>query len=77
MAQSSARGEEAGAQYARSREKRLLHYRELLKLTRATLAYADQAATLVSRALDPIAVMLWQAELRHYRPSYAGKSVTA
>jgi transposase, IS5 family len=54
--------------YARSREKRLLHYRELLKLTRATLAYADQAATLVSRALDPIAVMLWQAEFRHFRP---------
>ena len=54
--------------YARGRENRVQHYRELLKLTRATLAYADQAATLVQQALDPIAVMLWQAEFRHFRP---------
>jgi IS5 family transposase len=55
-------------QYARGRENRVQHYRELLKLTRATLAYADEAATLVGQALDPIAVMLWRAEFRHYRP---------
>ena len=54
--------------YARSREKRVQHYRELIKLTRTTLAYADQAATLVQQALEPIAVMLWQAELRYFRP---------
>ncbi|MBV8421108.1 MAG: transposase, partial [Hyphomicrobiales bacterium] len=30
--------------YARSRAKRVQHYRELIKLTRATLAYADEAA---------------------------------
>jgi transposase, IS5 family len=55
-------------QYARGRENRVQHYRELLKLTRATLAYADEAATQVWQALDPIAVTLWQAEFRHYRP---------
>jgi len=54
--------------YARDRTKRVQHYRQLIKLTRATLAYADQAATQVWRAPDPIAVALWQAELRHYRP---------
>ena len=31
-------------EYARDRAKRVQHYRELIKLTRATLAYADQAA---------------------------------
>ena len=54
--------------YARGRENRVQHYRELLKLTRATLAYADQAATRVRQALDPIAAMLWQAEFRYFRP---------
>jgi len=54
--------------YARGRESRVRHYRELLKLTRATLAYADEAATLVQQALDPIAVILWQAEFRYFRP---------
>jgi IS5 family transposase len=54
--------------YARGREARIQHYRELLKLTKGTLAYADKAATQVSQALDPIAVTLWQAEFRHFRP---------
>jgi transposase, IS5 family len=54
--------------YGRGRENRVQHYRELIKLTRATLAYADEAATRVWRAADPMAVMLWQAEFRHYRP---------
>jgi len=54
--------------YARDRLRRVQHYRELIKLTRATLAYADQAATLVWQALDPVAVALWQAEFRCYRP---------
>ena len=46
MAQSSARGEETSAaiEYTRDRPNRVPHYRELIKLTRATLAYADQAA---------------------------------
>ena len=51
-----------------NRAKRVQHYRELIQLTRATLAYVDQAATQVWQALDPIAVTLWQAEFRHYRP---------
>ena len=54
--------------YAHSREKRVQHYRELIKLTRATLAYADEAATLLSQGLDPIAAMLWQAEFGYFRP---------
>ena len=58
----------AGAiKYARGRPNRVQHYRELIRLTRATLAYADQAAARLSQALDPIAVAQWQAEFRHYR----------
>ena len=55
-------------EYARDRLKRIPHYRELIKLTRSILTYADQAAAQVSRAADPIAAALWQAEFRHYRP---------
>ncbi len=55
-------------EYARDRSKRVPHYRQLIKLTRATLAYADQAATQLWRATDPMAAALWQAEFRHYRP---------
>ena len=40
----------------------------MIKLTRATQAYADQAATQLWQAADPIAAVLWQAEFRHYRP---------
>ena len=32
-------------EYTRGRPNRVQHYRELIRLTRATLAYADQAAT--------------------------------
>ncbi len=55
-------------EYARNRSTRVQLYRELIKLTRATLAYADHAATHVRRAADPMAAALWQAEFRHYRP---------
>jgi hypothetical protein len=52
VAQSSARGEEAGAcdRICPRSSKRVQHYRELIKLTRATLAYVDQAATQVWQA---------------------------
>jgi IS5 family transposase len=40
----------------------------LIKLTRETLTYADQAAALLSQALDPVTAAQWQAEFRHYRP---------
>jgi IS5 family transposase len=55
-------------EYARDRSIRVQHYRELIKLTRATLAYADQAAAQLWQAPDPMTVALWQAEFRHYRP---------
>ena len=55
-------------EYARDRAQRVQHYPQLITLTRATLAYADQAATQVWQAPDPMAVALWQAEFRHYRP---------
>src|SRR5277367_859934 len=55
-------------EYARDRPTRIQLYRELIKLTRATLAYADQATTQLWHASDPIDAALWQAEFRHYRP---------
>jgi IS5 family transposase len=55
-------------EYARDRPTRAQHYRELIKLAQATLAYADCAATQLWQASDPMAVALWQAEFRHYRP---------
>jgi len=55
-------------EYARVRPNRVPHYRELIKLTRATLTYADRAAALLSQALDPVTVAQWQSEFRHYRP---------
>jgi transposase, IS5 family len=55
-------------EYARSRANRVQHYRELIRLTRATLAYADQAAMQLWQAPDPIAAALWQAEFGRYRP---------
>jgi len=39
-------------EYARDRLKRVQHYRELIKLTRSTLAYANQAAAQLGRAAD-------------------------
>ena len=49
-------------EYARDRLKRTRNYRELMRLTRSTLAYADQAVAQLWRAADPIAATLWQAE---------------
>ena len=54
--------------YARDRSTRVQHYRELIKLTQATLAYADQAVTQLQQASDPVTAAAWQAEFRHYRP---------
>jgi IS5 family transposase len=42
-------------------------YRELIKITRATLAYLHQAAMQLATATD-WAVTLWQAKVRHYQP---------
>jgi transposase, IS5 family len=54
-------------QYTRGRPKRVQLYRELINLTRATLAYLDQAAAQLAMAVAP-AITLWQAKVRHYRP---------
>src|SRR5271167_598687 len=50
-------------EYARLRPNRIEPYRELIKLTRATLAYADQAAALLSLAPDPQAIEIDPAEV--------------
>ena len=47
-------------EYTRGRPNRVQHYRELVRLIRATLAYADQAAMQLWQAPDPIAAALWQ-----------------
>src|ERR1700681_129070 len=54
--------------FTRGRPNRLRHYRALIKITRATLAYLDQAAKQLWQVPDPMAVALWQGEFRHYRP---------
>ena len=54
-------------EYTRGRPKRVKHYRELLKITRTTLSYLEQAAEWPSLAADP-AIQLWQAQIRHYKP---------
>jgi IS5 family transposase len=54
-------------QYTRGRPKRVQLYRELIKFTRVTLTYLHQAALQLAPASD-LAVMLWKAKVRHYRP---------
>jgi IS5 family transposase len=54
-------------QYTRGRPKRVQLYRELINITRATLAYLHYAAIRLAGAAG-LAVALWQAKVRHYRP---------
>jgi transposase, IS5 family len=54
-------------QYTRGRPKRVQLYRELIKITRATLAYLHHAAMRLAGAAG-LAVELWRAKVRHYRP---------
>jgi IS5 family transposase len=54
-------------EYVRGRPKRVKRYRELLKVTRTTLSYLQQASEQLPLAAGP-AVELWQAQVRHYRP---------
>jgi transposase, IS5 family len=54
-------------EYTRGRPKRVRLYCELLKITRTTLSYLQQAAERLTLAASP-AVELWQAQVRHYRP---------
>ena len=54
-------------QFTRGRPKRVQLYRELIEITRATLAYLRSAAAQLALASNP-AVELWQAAVRHYQP---------
>jgi transposase, IS5 family len=54
-------------QFTRGRPKRVQLYRELIRITRATLAYLRHAAAQLTAAIDP-RVGLWQAKVRHYQP---------
>ncbi len=54
--------------FTRGRPKRVPHYRQLIKIARATLAYLEQAAPQLWQVPDPMTVALWQAEFHHYRP---------
>ena len=53
--------------FTRGRPNRLQHYRDLIKMARATLAYTERAAIQLRQVRDPT-VAIWQAELSHYRP---------
>jgi IS5 family transposase len=54
-------------EFTRGRPKRVPLYRQLIRITRATLAYLRQAAARLGRAVDPL-VALWQRQVRHYQP---------
>ncbi|KOF13927.1 transposase, partial [Ensifer adhaerens] len=54
-------------EYTRGRPKRVKHYRELLKITRTTLSYLQQASEQLPLTAGP-AGELWQTQLRHYKP---------
>ncbi|HEX9636131.1 MAG TPA: ISNCY family transposase [Acidobacteriota bacterium] len=54
-------------EFTRGRPQRIRLYRELIKITRATLAYLRGAAAELAPARSP-AVALWQAKVGHYRP---------
>jgi IS5 family transposase len=54
-------------EFTRGRPKRVPLYRELIRITRATLAYLRQAATRLGKAADPL-VAPWQRQVRHYQP---------
>jgi IS5 family transposase len=54
-------------EFTRGRPKRVPLYRELIRITRATLAYLRQAAARLGRAADPL-VGLWLGQVRHYEP---------
>jgi IS5 family transposase len=54
-------------EFTRGRPKRVQLYRELIKITRTTLAYLRQTAAQLGSAADPL-VALWQRRVRHYEP---------
>ena len=54
-------------QFTRGRPRRVQLYRELIRITRATLADLQQVATRLAPAADG-AIALWQAKVEHYQP---------
>jgi IS5 family transposase len=54
-------------QFTRGRPRRVQLYRELIRTTRATLVYLQQAAAQLATRADGAAA-LWQAKVEHYRP---------
>jgi transposase, IS5 family len=54
-------------QFTRGRPNRIQLYRELIAITRTTLAYLKQATERLAVASTPL-ITLWQAQVRHYRP---------
>ncbi len=54
-------------QFTRGRPNRVQLYRELIEITRATLAYLEQASERLAVASTP-SIALWQIQVRHYRP---------
>jgi IS5 family transposase len=54
-------------QFTRGRPNRVEPYRELIAITRRTLAYLTQASERLAVASAP-PIAAWQAQVRHYRP---------
>ncbi|MER8396230.1 ISNCY family transposase [Mesorhizobium sp. M0045] len=54
-------------QFTRGRPNRVQLYRELIAITRATLAYLKQTSERLVVASTP-SIALWQAQVRHFRP---------
>ncbi|MDX8529128.1 ISNCY family transposase [Mesorhizobium sp. MSK_1335] len=54
-------------QFTRGRPNRVQLYHELIAITRATLAYLEQASERLAVASTP-SIALWQIQVRHYRP---------
>ncbi|MET3524638.1 IS5 family transposase [Mesorhizobium abyssinicae] len=54
-------------QFTRGRPNRVQLYRELIAITRATLAYLKQATERLAVASTPL-IAVWQLQVRHYRP---------
>jgi transposase, IS5 family len=54
-------------QFTRGRPNRVQLYRELIKITRATLGYLEQASERLAIASTP-AITVWQLQVGHYRP---------
>jgi transposase, IS5 family len=54
-------------QFTRGRPRRVQLNRELIRATRATLAYLLQAAAQLTPTADPV-IARWQAKVEHYRP---------